>query len=300
MYADAVRATHNGTGGASTLTLASVSGWPQPSSVWGSTLTGKLVYYEICEFTDSTFATLNQYERGIGSLNLSTGILTRTPQVTYTGGAYTTSSASAISVTNTAANVQILFTASAVTQRPALPAVQSSYGNGLCLLSTRATTAGSTAGSFTMVAGTRYYAPVEVAYANAITKIGVIVNTAASSSSLRVSIYDFGANGLPGNLITEFTSLSQISVAATGVVTLSVTSTYIPPGWYYMMVQSNGAPVLSAAPVMGDAGMGMSGARQNTYFSLASTYGAAPSVGDTAGLTAVNGGTGSISTIYIS
>lgn len=279
MFADAIRCTHNGTGGSGTLTLASVTGWPQPSSVFGTSGT-RIVYYEICEYTDTTFATLANYERGVGSLVLSTGVLTRNPAATWNATTYTSTGATALTIGNTAANVQILLSANTVTQAPALPIAQSTIGgaSGLTPFNTRQT-ADSSAGALTLSSNTNYYMPVEFRFGKPLTSVAIEVTTLASATSARLAIYDWGTDGLPQNPIVEFTSSTQFDCTSTGVK--SVTGNwFIPPGWYFLMLQSNGAPAIRTYTVHGNTGLGENGNRDLIYYTKGGTYGTIPTTGD--------------------
>ena len=278
MFADAIRCTHNGTGGTGTLTLASVSGWPQPSSVFGTSGT-RMVQYEICEYTDATFATLANYERGVGSLVLSTGVLTRNPAATWNATTYTSTGATALSIGATAANVQILLSANTVTQAPALPTMQSTlFGTGLSPFNTRQT-ADSAGGTAALTANTNYYIPVQFAFGKPLTAVAVEVTTLVAATNVRIAVYDWGTDGLPQNLVHEFTSGTQVDSSSTGVKTITG-NWFIPPGWYWLMIQSNGAPTLRTYTVNCSTGGGESGNRDLVYYTKGGTYGTIPTTGD--------------------
>lgn len=291
MFADAIRCTHNGTGGSGTITLAAVTGWPQPSSVFGTSGT-RIVYYEICEYTDTTFATLSNYERGIGSLVLSTGVLTRNPVATWNGSAYTSTGATALTIGNTAANVQILLSANTVTQAPALPTVQSTIaGSGWSPFNTRQT-ADSSASTITISANTNYYIPVEFRFGKPLTAVAIEVTTLAASTSARLALYDWGTDGLPQNPIVEFTSGSQFDCTSTGVK--SVTGNwFVPPGWYFLMLQANGGPAIRSYSLHGNTGLGENSTRDCLYYTKGGTYGTIPTTGDKTAASTVTRSSGS-------
>ena len=282
MFADWVQATHNGTGGTGTLTLAAVSGSPQPSDVWGTTAT-KIVYYSIDEYTDNTFATLKQGESGMGSLNLSTGVLTRSVvwRTWVSGAGYVVNGASAINVGATAANVRILLSATANLMRPAQPAINALAGlSGWLPFNTRQTW-DSGNGNTALSAGNRHYCPIEFVYGKPITAVALNVGTIASASSTRLGIYDWDTDGLPGNLITEFTATAQINTGgSTGYNSVSVTPPFIPPGWYWLCIQSSGAPSIANLTLQGNPGAGDSGSRDLMYYYKGATYGPLPATAD--------------------
>jgi hypothetical protein len=288
MLADFVRCTHNGTGGSGTITLAGVTGFPQPTDAFGTSGTRR-VSYEIAEYTDGTKAQLSQAERGRGLLNLSTNVLTRDEVATtwIAGTGYNTASPSTLTLSATAANIDIILGASTVTQRPALPLVNSLsgvVGETYTPANTRIQL-DSNVGTMTMTAGNRVYIGSEYAYGKRITSIGVKAASVTTTGNVRISVYEWGADGLPGNLITEFTSASQIGVnTATGIKTITLgTPFFLSPGWYYFMIQADAAVVLTSATVAGHSGMGSSGDRDVMFFNKSATYGAAPSVGDSPG-----------------
>ena len=288
MIADAVRCTHNGTGGSGTITLDAVTGYPQPTDVFGTSGTRRIAY-EIAEYTDSTFATLSKYERGIGSLALSTNVLTRTqPLVTWTsGGSYNQINATALTFGNTAANFQILIGANTASQKLALPStfsVTSASSSVWQPFNTRQTYDGSV-GTFAMVNGDRNYIPVEFIYGRPITQVAVDVTTATAATNLRMSLYEWDpATGGPGNLIVEFTSAAQIATTATGFRSVTMGSAVsIPPGFYYIMIQADNSTVVLRTctthghTLLSDGG----GSRDIVQWNKGATYGAAPATGDT-------------------
>jgi hypothetical protein len=291
VFADQINCTHNGTGGTGTLTLAAVSGSPQPSSVFGTSGT-RLIDYAINEYTDSTFTTLAKYERGIGSLVLSTGVLTRTPYATWDGTTYAITGATALSFGNTAANIRIVCAATTVTQRPAIPSVQSTIaGAGWTPFNTRQT-ADSGGATVAIAANTNYYVPVEFVYAKPITSVAIEVTTLAATTSARLALYDWGTDGLPQNLVTEFTSGTQFDCTTTGVK--SVTGNWsFSPGVYWLLLQANGAPTLRTYTVHGNTLCGENGQRDMIYYTKGGTYGTIPTTGDKTAASSVTRSAGS-------
>jgi hypothetical protein len=300
MYADAIRCTSS-TGGSSTVTLSSVTGFPQPSDVFGTSGT-RLVNYTISEYTDSTFSTLSKFERGVGSLVLSTGVLTRSViGATWTsGGSYNVANPTALSFGSTAANIQILLTATANTQRPAQPSIQNAFGDTRWQPINTRCQADSNAGALTLTNGTEYLIPIEFSFARPITSIGVEVTTAAAGSA-RVALYEWDTDGLGGNLITEFTSAAQIDLSTTtGVKSVTPASPiWIPPGWYYVWVQANVGAALRIYVGAGSSGAGIHGARDIQYFTKSGTYGAAPSVASKTGLSQISRSSGGAPSVVI-
>lgn len=288
MIADAVRCTHNGTGGSGTITLAAVTGYPQPTDVLGTSGT-RLIAYEIAEYTDSTFATLSKYERGIGSLVLSTNVLTRTqPLVTWTsGGSYNQVNATALTFGNTAANFQILVGANTASQKLALPSTVSvTYlASDVWQPFNTRQTYDSAMDTYTVTNGQREYIPIEFIYGKPITQVAVEVTTPTAATNLRMALYEWDpATGGPGNLIVEFTSAAQIATTAAGFRPVTMAAPVsIPPGFYYIMLQAdNSTVVLRTCTTHGHTLIStVGGSRDVVQWNKGAAYGAAPSTGDT-------------------
>lgn len=300
MFNDAINATHNGTGGSGTLTLAAVTGWPQPTS-WMGTSGTRIVYYEIVEYTDSTLSVLSLYERGVGSLVLSTNVLTRTAiRCTWNGTTYNDANPTALTFGNTAANVRVLLTSSAVTQAPALPGINAATGDTYALFNTRQQL-DSNGATLNLTTGTKYYIPCEHRFGKPLTTFAVNATSIATTGSVRVGIYDMGSDGLPANLISEITSGSQFGInTATGLKSVTpATPLFLPPGFYFAMFQADAAVQLQTIRHYGQGGAGSSlASRDCVYLTKTGTYGALPTVADT-GLTMVTLSSGNQLGLYI-
>lgn len=279
MFADFIRCTHNGTGGSGTLTLAAITGWPQVTSAFGSSGT-RLVSYVINEYTDSTKAVLAKSEAGRGSIVLSTNVLTRSVvRSTWGGTTYNAANPTALSFGNTAANIDIILTDASYGQCPNVPAIR---GSNWELFDTRSQY-DTNISTFTMVAGTKYYTPCEFRFGKAITAIAIEATSIATTGNIRMGVYDWGTDGLPANLLTEFTSSSQIGVnTSTGIKSVTLgTPYYLPPGWYFLMMQGDAAMQIRTVRHYAQSGMGGTVGRDTIEGSKTGTYGALPSTADT-------------------
>src|SRR5688500_4190733 len=109
MFANWVRMTSS-TGGTGALTLAAVTGWPRWQDVWGST-GSRYASYVIQEWAGADHSgPPTKAEAGLGTINLATGVLTRTkPTSTWNsaGPTYDGTSPTAISFGTTAANIEV-------------------------------------------------------------------------------------------------------------------------------------------------------------------------------------------------
>ena len=287
MYADGLRCTHNGTGGASTLTMAAANGFAQPTSAFGTSGT-LLLPYQIAEYSDSTFATMVREESGVGSLVLSTNVLTRTTILkTWTaGGSYNLANPTALTFGATAANIVITFGGGANTQKTGLAATLNSSIGGSDVwqpFNTRCTY-DSGASSFAMTAGQRVYVPVEYVYGKPITQVAVNVLTAVAASSLRMGIYDNDpVNGIPLNLLTEFTSAAQITTTSTGFKSVTpATPFWMPAGFYWVCMQASHAISIDRLSHFGHSLLSTSsgGSRDILMYDKGASYGALPAIGD--------------------
>lgn len=63
----------------------------------------------------------------------------------------------------------------------------------------------------------------------------------AAGTLLRIGLYEMDADGLPGNIILES---SDLDPSTTGVKTSTFTAQHIKPGWYFIAICANGAPIM--------------------------------------------------------
>lgn len=303
---DFVRCTHNGTGGTGTITLAKLTGFPMPTDYAGASGTIRIPYILI-EYADATKAVPVKIEKGRGLLVLSTLVFTRDEigetVVDGTPATVNTSAPTALSFTNTAANFDFLISAVATSQRPTLPAMHTQSGilNEPYAPANTRMQIDSTSASLTLVAGPRYYIPTEYAFAKPITTIAVKAPSITVTGNVRIAVYEWGPDGLAGNLIKEFTSATQIAIAtATGIKSLTLaTPFWLPPGWYYFMIQADTAVQLLQGTPAGNCGIGSGNDRDGIYFTKSATYGAAPSPADASMSAATTRSSGGQPVIYI-
>jgi hypothetical protein len=289
MFTDGLRCTHNGTGGAGALTLASRGdGYPQPTDAFGTA--GALAMpYQIAEYSDATLAAMVREESGDGVVNLATNTLTRTKVLkTWTsGGTHNMSSPTALTFGNTAANIVITFGGGASTQKGALRAtfnVTSASSDVWQPFNTRVTY-DSASGTFAMTAGSRLYLPIEYVYGRQITQVAVDVTTAVASSSLRMGVYDSDqTSGGPANLLAEFTSAAQIDTSATGFRAVTLAAPFsMPAGFPWLCLHASAAISLRRLAHYGHGLLSTSGGsgRDILMFDKGATYGALPATADT-------------------
>ena len=184
-----------------------------------SSTSSVIVSYTIIEYTDNTFATAKQHEKGIGTLSTtgSTGItnctLTRTTlQTTATSlnaqpATQNITPATGISI-GTAANTLIFIGPSAADTFPAVdPYWETSVGGGAGIgpLCTNVAQ-NSTSSNFIAVSGTEYFTPFYWPTTMLVKKIWTWVNAAytGGTSNLYARIYAVNSIGRPGKLLIDF------------------------------------------------------------------------------------------------
>src|SRR5271165_1402756 len=258
MLGNWIRCTHNGTGGTGNLTLVDVSGFPGFDNVFAGT---RWVRYTIDEYTDSTFATLKQSETGIGAINTSTLVLTRTSiKSTWNGTTYlpnpgSATAPTAISFGNTAASIQIMCSPVAGSLLPSIPAVAAAATNladGVGLPGLGVSVSSS---NFSLTSGIVYYFPVLIMHEGPFSQasVRVVGVTTGGTPTLSVAIYevDLTNAGLPGKKLADFGSLGVTTTAATITSAALSTPVYLAPGWYYVAVlyianSASGTPTVRA------------------------------------------------------
>lgn len=239
MFGDWLVATST-SGGTGTLTLTNITGWPNFNNMLGSSAT-VVVDYQIREWTDATHATPKNFEKGVGSLNLSTMVLTRSvversfDGTTYLpkvggGGAPTQ-----LSFGTTAANIAVMCSLSSESFLDMMPfPSQQGTSGGFYIQGSFANFPG------TATSGIMYWFPIRfVSRLPRVSSAQIRIATAAATSTtsaLFFGLYEAAgaASGNPdiGNLIADFGNGSAIStLAATGIVTGTLTNPIPNPGW---------------------------------------------------------------------
>lgn len=228
MFGNAIKQTTTTTG-TGNLTLSSVSGYPTLNDVFG---TKKIFAYSLLD-SNGLFL-----EAGLGYLSNSTTLVRSRVTATFSGGTYTTNAPSALSLSGT---TTVLGTPVAGSIVPTFGTIDSvSSGTRQALSAARCS-------SFTaqaLVANRLCYVPFLLAFDAVVTSLNVNVTIAAASSYIRTGIYACRPDGYIGDLL--LTHGTDIDSTTTGFKTASVTSTYLPAGWYYIgLVASGGTPTIT-------------------------------------------------------
>jgi hypothetical protein len=291
MHFVGVECTHNGTGGTGTLTLVSVTGSPTLISVLGSTGT-RWFKGAIHEYTSSAQTVISQTETGIYSINLATGVMTRSKvETTWTGGVYSCNSPSPINVGATAANVRIICTLLPTSAPEVIPfEYTGSAGfytaDDLGLHSAHAPTG---TGTLALTANQEIWAPFRWTGTREIIQAGIRVNTASGTtgSQVKLSIHDLLNTGAPGAKIKD---LPTLPTDATGNIAGSVTGLWLPPGWYWTCIlSSSGTAALVKLGVSSISPAGTSNGTAVQYITRTGSFSSGiPDPAPTSGGTPVN------------
>ncbi|SRR5712691_1949935 len=207
--------------------------------------------YCVREFTDSTFTTVKQEEKGIGALTIganigATTLARTTPQSTATNcntstPTYSQGAPSAINI-GVAANILVFVGASAADIQAWSPYFDTSLTNADNVGVTPALMGVATAASANLVSGTDYYMPfpweVPMLVKKATFKMSTVYSGGTPVSNAYARIYALGSNGRPGKLLIDFGLLgtANASLNAAGNVSSAVASPgyMLLPGKYVM------------------------------------------------------------------
>lgn len=246
------------TTGTGTLTLAACPAppggidpyaWLTATGVGFTNGNALFISYCLIEYTDSTFSTAKQFEKGIGTLTLgasltATTLARTTVQQTATSlnttGAPTYASPTAISI-GTAANV-LVFIGPSAAEMMAYPPYYDTTTTGLDGLGIPPVQCGGAAnGSTLSTSGADYYTIFEWHVPMVVKRCSMVVHTAYSGttgtpvSSAYARIYQINSAGRPGKLLADFGSFgtNPLNTAAniqTGALTNGV---LLLPGEYF-------------------------------------------------------------------
>lgn len=235
-----------GVNGNGAISLVQLAGTPRFSTVFGNQAT--TIRYVIHD-------TVNiRYETGIGSV--AANVLTRIrPQVTWDGSVYSDNVPSPIAFGSTPAigNIRIRMSATAESQGPIMPGVNTTITTGDLFTiyrlnnSIRDNTNGLAG---TLVANMEYYFCYRLDSSGLLDGFGLDVMTAAGTG-IKTALYAMGNDGLPSSKIVDF---NLINSTTTGFKADTSTATWTPsgpvwlvPGWYIIGLISDGACAIRGA-----------------------------------------------------
>lgn len=255
------------TGGAGNLTTASVTGYRTANTALGANV--RFPYY--AEHTDGT------WEEGIGYKSDATTFVREK--------IFNNSSGTAVAVTFAAGTVTIFCDFPEHRQIPAPPGV---YGTDKDICPFNITN--SRVSSFTVTADRLYYFPFQLAYGVTVASLCATVNTAVASSKARFGIYRMDNDMVPTSLLLE---TADIDTTTAVLKVGAVTSTYLPPGWYFGACVTNAAVGWLAYGRSDFVGgpLGYAGRVVSLYEALAAGWTALPATANATGLGTVDNGT---------
>jgi hypothetical protein len=226
------------TGGTGALTLSGVTGSPGYTDAFGTSGT-RTVEYQALEYTDSTRAELVRAESGVGSIALSTGVLTRslvTATWVASGASYlpkpgVATAPSALSFGTTAANIRIIL---APVADGALPYGHNT-GNSEGVLPFFFTgTAGPGTNNLTHQEIRYWYYPwLHNRRPISVVTIRMGATYTGGSSSYNLGIYAVGTDGFPAEQLADFGNLG--SIVSGNISSGALTNPIQPPtGGFYV------------------------------------------------------------------
>ena len=239
MIGNGIRHT-SATGGTGALTLSSISGWPSFTNLFGTSGT-RIVRYQINQYTDSTHATLAQFEEGIGTLTLSTNSLARTQvNSTWDGTTYlpnwsSSTAPTALSFSATSNLVDVICSPAPGTMlpppafvAPAISSVTSGVGAPPVGVLQSAITYTLNGGTST---GVFFAWPVLLQHPNQISKVSIIVTTAQTGTSAYFALYENTSSGI-GNPVANWGNIGA-TTSATVVTSSALAQPVQLWGWYW-------------------------------------------------------------------
>lgn len=224
--------------GTGAVSCTSVSGFPTFDTAFSASSNTRMVEYTI----EDSIAV--QMEWGMGSY--TNGVLTRSKvKGTFTGGTLLEIAPTAINFAGTAANITVRispladsflpgFSASNISSTPA-----SNVYNSAGLLSAHTIQRGSV-GFKIPTANVEYYFPFLWQGQGDVTQFAIYLSTAQTGAAGKFALYDVGSDGLPGNFIVSFGTLTLSSGSGTIITQAAAnwggftTGLPLPCGWYYI------------------------------------------------------------------
>ncbi len=275
-----------------------------------------LVSYQIIEYTDSTFATAKQYEKGIGTLTLSASLAASTLARTLvqqavsslnTTGSPSYASPSGINI-GTAVNTLVFCGPSAADLFGCTPffdnATSGNDNKGIQPANLSGTSIGGVLASLT-----DYYFAFEWRVPMVVKKctMRVFTGTGGGTSAAYARIYQLNSSGRPGKLLVDFGAFAGTNPLNSSNTTISTTAlsngVLLLPGMYvfdFLPQFSAGSPVMIAGTptcTVGYLGSGNLNPNDNAT-ATSGTAGAGPDPANTSGY-AGQGGTVYVSTFQL-
>lgn len=222
-------------GSPDTFTLSAVAGLPNFSEVFGSSGT-IVVQYSAIQYTDSNRTEVSLAQGGIGSLDLSTGILTQSKiRWTWNAGtnAYDNTDPSELTFTAGATTTRVRISPS-VEQLFHAPAV-TAFNSGNDAIGHAPATVLNVTNVAGITNGRRYFIPFYWMHSITVSQMAVRVTaTYSSTSDVSGGIWSVGSDGDPGALIADFGSIGNLNTGNVNIQSAALgTPIQLNPGMYY-------------------------------------------------------------------
>lgn len=266
------------TAGAGDLTLAAVTGFPTANAVFG----GRRLFYTVLNADGLPL------EAGEGYLSSAAVLVRDLVLNTFDGSALSGANAP--------------FDLPAGTKQVMCAPIAQSAGFPGAVVDTTGFALGTTypcfAGNFisdgefsgsVMQANVNYLVPFFKDTSGFVSQMGVRVTTAAAGKQVACALFDRTAKGFAGRTVC---AVDGISTAATGEIFVSLPApVFLPAGWYWSGIVSDGTPSISGATIVQHAGGNMLAGRRARFWTRANVYapyGADAMTNSTGGVAHVN------------
>lgn len=180
-------------------------------------------------------------EAGIGYLSDATTLVRERVTATLVSGAYDDTSPSAVDLAAGTHRVICTGTADAI-QGASKGVNRTQSGAQRAVFSQHLTVNNASSNGIPLLAGRMLFIPFWLTSSADVDALIVRCGTGAAGTSLRMGVYDIGADGHPSKLLGETASLSS---ATSGVdIVGTIPQIRLQPGWYVVAIVSDGAPTL--------------------------------------------------------
>lgn len=221
-------------GSPDTFTLADISGSPNFND--HPLMSGtRNVRYTAVEYASSARTAISKVQSGIGSLNLSTMVLTQTLiQETWNGTTFDNTAPAELTFTADTDTTRVYCTLLAQDFMRSVPGTANISGalGGSTSFGIVPMNIGNGSGTFAAVADREYYRAILWAGQCPIDQ-ATIRTGSVTTGNCKLGWYECGPDGLPGALLKDFGAFAG-GVGGSGVNSTQAVSSFCPPpGWYW-------------------------------------------------------------------
>lgn len=220
------------TSGSGPLTLAAVSGYPTFYDVLG--LQRRFAYAIV---DDATGVPL---ESGIGYLSDAVTLVREKVATSFAGNTFDDTSPAAVALA--AGKYRVISADTAEAIQGVAKGPNRALNMQRVMFSQHATHHNASSNGLALAANRLYLMPFWLTAAADVDALAARCGTGAAGSSVRMGLYDIGADGHPSKLLGETGALSS----ATGGLDIigTISQVRLQPGWYFVAIMSSGAPTV--------------------------------------------------------